>query len=166
MPTPIVPQAGQESVWDYPRPPALEKVAKILRWCYKNETMAKTQGGYRVLETSHPPVYYFPAEDVQHRFFKLQSERSFCEWKGNAQYWDLIDPDTQKIVHRKIAWSYPNPTPRFAALKNAFAFYLPPECSAYVGEEQATPQPGEFYGGWITSDIVGPFKGIPGSWGW
>jgi uncharacterized protein (DUF427 family) len=166
MPTPIVPKAGQESVWDYPRPPALEAVPHRLRWCYDAQIVADTTKGYRVLETSHPPVYYFPIEDVQQRFFRLQSENSFCEWKGHAQYWDLIDPDTQKVLHPKIAWSYPDPTPRFAALKNAFAFYLRSGCSAYVGDEQATPQPGEFYGGWITPDIVGPFKGIPGSWGW
>ena len=128
--------------------------------------MAETRQAYRILETSHPPVYYFPIEDVQQRFFKPQSERSFCEWKGNAQYWDLIHPRTQKVLHAKIAWSYPHPTPRFAALKNAFAFYLRSDCTGYVDHIQVTPQPGEFYGGWITPDIVGPFKGEPGSWDW
>lgn len=166
MPTPITPQDGQESVWDYPRPPALETVDSRLRWCYKNQVVAETQKGYRVLETSHPPVYYFPVEDVQHRFFRRQSETSFCEWKGTAEYWDLIDPDTQQVLYARIAWSYPHPTPRFAPLKNAFAFYLRSDCKGYVGDEQATPQPGAFYGGWITANIVGPFKGSAGSWGW
>ncbi len=156
----------QESVWDYPRPPALETVPESLKLYWQEHLVAETQAGWRVLETSHPPVYYFPRSDVNTRFLKANPQKSFCEWKGNANYWDLIDPDTGTVVYAKWSWSYPDPTPRFADLKDALAFYLKADVQGFVGEELATPQPGEFYGGWVTSKIVGPFKGVPGSWGW
>ena len=162
-PTPITPKPGQESVWDYPRPPRLERVSKHVRILHEGAILADTNGAYRVLETSHPPVYYLPQADIQMQYLReRRTNPSFCEWKGNAIYWDLEKPGVRLPM---IAWSYPAPTGGFGPIKDYLAFYAAP-FTCYVGDEQATPQPGKFYGGWITADIVGPFKGEPGSWGW
>ena len=162
-PTPISPKPGQESVWDYPRPPRLERVTQHLRVLHENEVLADTNQGYRVLETSHPPVYYFPPDAVRMDWLReRRTNPSFCEWKGNAVYWDLDRPGARLPM---IAWSYPDPTSDFKAIRDYLAFYCAP-FACYVGDERATPQPGEFYGGWVTQNIVGPFKGAPGSWGW
>ena len=163
MPTPIPPKPGQESVWDYPRPPLLEPVSKHLRILHEGVVLADTNQGYRVLETSHPPVYYFPQGAVRMDLLRERvTNPSHCEWKGDAHYWDLHHGSARLPM---IAWSYPDPTPAFTAIKDYLAFYAAPfEC--YVADERVVPQPGKFYGGWITSDIVGPFKGAPGSWGW
>ena len=162
-PTPIPPGPGQESVWDYPRPPALEKVDAELRIEHAGRTIARTTRGYRVLETSHPPVYYFPPEDVDDGVLEPAEGRSFCEWKGLAEYVTVRVGDD---VFERVGWTYPDPTPAFEPLAGHIAFYARPFDGCYVGEEKVTPQPGEFYGGWITSNVVGPFKGIPGSAGW
>lgn len=116
---------------------------------------------HRTIETSHPPTYYFPKADVQMQYLKRNPRSTFCEWKGQAEYWD-IDVDGKKAT--AAAWSYPNPTKPFAGIKDHIAFYCLDAC--YVGEERVTPQPGRFYGGWITSRVVGPFKGEPGSEWW
>ncbi len=152
---------GQESVWDYPRPPALESVDVTLRAMAGRDVLAETDAGWRVLETSHPPVYYFPAEDVRTDWLH-PAGRSFCEWKGEARSYDLVGP----MQVPRIAWSYPDPAPKYAAIAGMFAFYADRAGACFVGDEEVRPQPGGFYGGWITSDIRGPFKGIPGSQGW
>ncbi len=161
-PRPVVPQPGQESVWDYPRPPRCEPTARHLQVFYEGVLVAATRRGYRVLETSHPPVYYFPPADVRMDCLR-RSDRppSFCEWKGVAIYYDLISPVTQTGV----AWAYPDPTPDFAVLRGCLAFY-PQGATCLVDGVPVQPQPGRFYGGWITPDVVGPFKGEPGTAGW
>jgi uncharacterized protein (DUF427 family) len=163
LPKPIPPQPGQESVWDYPRPPRLERTAKRLRVVFAGTTIAETTQGWRVLETSHPPVYYFPPADILPETLVATPRTSYCEWKGMAQYHSVrvgqrIAPDA--------AWSYPRPTPPFAPIAGYVAFYAAAMDACYVDDEPVVPQPGGFYGGWITKDIVGPFKGVPGSWGW
>jgi uncharacterized protein (DUF427 family) len=164
-PTPIKPKAGQESVWDYPRPPRLERVTKRITIVSGGITLADTVNAYRVLETSHPPTYYLPPSDIRLDLLQSGSGSSVCEWKGAARYHALRANDLE------VAWSYPNPTRAFEPIKDHFAFYaarivLQNGDGCFVDGERATPQPGEFYGGWITTDIVGPFKGEPGSWGW
>lgn len=161
QPLPISP--GQESVWQYPRPPRLEKINQSIKVVAEGETIAHSTNAYRVLETSHPPVYYLPPADIEMQYLIPTSDRSFCEWKGNATYFDLQINST-RIVHG--AWAYNQPTPDFSAIAGYLAFYAQLMEACYVDEELATPQPGGFYGGWITSKIIGPFKGSPGSWGW
>jgi uncharacterized protein (DUF427 family) len=152
-----------ENVWDYPRPPALERVSRRLRIVFGGRAIAETDAGFRVLETSHPPVYYLPRE----AFFACELEpatgRSLCEWKGVAEYWSIRAGE--KLAPR-AAWSYPAPTPRFAAIRDHLAVYAGMMDQCFVGDEAVTPQPGGFYGGWITSDLQGPFKGAPGTMGW
>lgn len=159
----IQPGPGQESVWDYPRPPRLEKVEENLRVEFAGETIADSCHAIRVLETSHPPVYYFPPSDVQWQFFMPETGHSFCEFKGSATYWSL-DINGRRSV--RAAWSYPAPSARFADLKDHLAFYASRVDVCWVGQERVQPQSGDFYGGWITSRVVGPFKGGPGTFGW
>lgn len=159
----IEPKAGQESVWDYPRPPQLERANKHLKIIFNGEIIAETNRAFRVLETSHPPVYYFPPEDVKMEFLTEAAGTSFCEWKGLAGYYSIKHGGK---VAENAAWFYPNPTERFAEIKNYIAFYPSKMDACFVGDERAQVQEGDFYGGWITSDIVGPFKGGAGSWGW
>lgn len=159
----IEPKPGQESVWDYPRPPRLEISGKHIQIVFNNVIIADTNKAYRVLETSHPPVYYLPPWDVKFEYLKSTSQTSFCEWKGWAKYYTLIVGDKEAI---NVAWYYPEPTSDFAAIKDYIAFYPGPMDACYVNGEKVIPQPGGFYGGWITDDIVGPFKGEKGTWGW
>jgi uncharacterized protein (DUF427 family) len=126
-------------------------------------TIADTRNAYRVLETSHPPVYYIPQEDIRMDHLVRAMGASFCEWKGQALYYNLIVGDERA---ERAAWSYPDPTPSFAAIRDHIAFYPGLMDTCYVDGELVKPQPGGFYGGWITSDIVGPFKGEPGTEGW
>lgn len=160
----IEPQPGQESVWDYPRPPRLEPTDRHIRLEFNGVVIADTRRAWRVLETSHPPVYYLPPADVDMACLqRVTGAASLCEYKGQASYYTL------KVADRKaerVAWSYHNPTAPFAAIKDHLAFYARPFDVCTVDGEAVTPQPGHFYGGWITGDIVGPFKGEPGSWGW
>jgi uncharacterized protein (DUF427 family) len=163
-PDPVDPEPGQESVWDYPRPPRLEPVDRRLRVVYGGEIIADTTDGWRVLETSHPPNYYFPPEDVHFDLMRrLDDRRTLCEWKGRAHYYDIA---VDGAVSQQAAWGYDAPTDAFGELAGAVAFYAGRVDEAYVGDELVTPQPGGFYGGWVTSDVVGPFKGEPGSRGW
>jgi len=159
----IEPGPGQESVWDYPRPPRLEKVSKKLRVVFAGETIAETDRGYRVLETSNPPVYYFPPADVRRDFLVSAPGKSFCEFKGVARYWTL---DFRGKRSEKAAWSYPDPTDGFRALKDFLAFYASRVDGCWVGDERAQAQASDFYGGWITPRVVGPFKGPPGTHDW
>ncbi len=162
-PKPVQPLPGQESVWDYPRPPRLEPATPRLRVIFNGQTIADTRRGLRVLETSHPPVYYFPPADVALTYLTRTGQSSFCEWKGRAGYY-TVQVDGRRA--ESAAWFYPNPTPAFAALKDYIAFYAAPMEACLVDDEQARPQPGGFYGGWVTNAIVGPFKGEPGTSGW
>lgn len=164
-PEPKQPQSEteRESVWDYPRPPRLEPSPKNIRVVFNGVTIADSHNTYRVLETSHPPVYYIPPEDIQMRYLQKTGQRSFCEWKGVAHYYTIIVEDKQVIDG---AWFYPEPTAAFTSIKDYVAFYPGKMDACYVNEEKVQAQPGDFYGGWISSDIVGPFKGSPGTWGW
>jgi uncharacterized protein (DUF427 family) len=158
-----VPLPGQESVWDYPRPPALQETAKQVRVEVNGILIADTCRSQRVLETSHPPVYYIPPEDMRLEYFEPAKRSSFCEWKGLAAYYTLVMGE-RRI--EQVAWYYPDPTPQFEAIRNYVAFYPSRVDACYVAGEKVQAQPGDFYGGWITRDIVGPFKGDPGTWGW
>lgn len=162
-PTRITPAAGQESVWDYPRPPRLEKVSEKLRVFFNDELIADTVDGFRVLETSHPPVYYIPPDACVQKYLCRAPGGSWCEFKGNAVYWSL-DVDGRQA--EKAAWSYPVPSAAFAGIAGHLAFYASRVDACWVGDERVQPQQGDFYGGWITSRIVGPFKGGIGTRGW
>lgn len=162
-PVPDIPKPGQESVWDYPRPPRIEPTDRHLLIAHEGVRVAETRAGRRVLETSHPPTYYFPPEAVDRAVLRPNPRRSFCEWKGQARYWDVVIGDT---VFDAVAWSYPDPTPGCGLPAGSIAFYAAPFDAVTVDGEQVVPQPGGFYGGWITSHVAGPFKGVPGSWGW
>lgn len=159
----ITPHEGQESVWDYPRPPRVESVPERLRVVVDGETLAETTRGLRVLETSGAPVYYIPAEDVAMDRLVASPHSSFCEWKGNASY---VTYDHAGRHIDNIGWRYEDPNPGYASIAGYLAFYAGRVDEAWVDEELATPQPGRFYGGWVTARIVGPFKGGPGSAGW
>ncbi len=152
-----------EDVWLYPRPPALEPVAKPLRIVFGGHVIAETSAAWRVLETTHPPVYYLPPDAFTGCTIEPASGSSFCEWKGVARYWSLR---AGAAFAPRCAWSYPTPVPAYAALRDHLAVYCQAMDQCFVGDEQATPQPGGFYGGWVTSDLKGPFKGVPGSNGW
>ena len=140
----------RESVWDYPRPPRLEACAKRIRVIYQNITIADTQRAYRVLETSHPPVYYIPREDIRMEYLHSSPHQTFCEWKGHASYFTL---DVNGAKSANAAWTYEKPSPEFEKITNYLAFYPSRVSACFVDEEQVTAQPGNFYGGWITSDI-------------
>jgi uncharacterized protein (DUF427 family) len=159
----IAPQPGQESVWDYPRPPRLEDSTKHVRIIFNGVTIADTRRAKRVLETSHPPVYYIPPEDIKQEHLLPSSRSTYCEWKGQAAYYTVAVGDRQA---ENAAWYYPNPTPQFANIRDYVAFYPSRMEACYLDEEPVQAQPGDFYGGWITSEIVGPFKGGVGTWGW
>jgi uncharacterized protein (DUF427 family) len=157
------PGPGQESVWDYPRPPRLEETSKHIQIIFNGVTIDDTRHAMRVLETSHPPVYYIPPKDIQMQYLHQASGSSFCEWKGAASYYTLEVGDQTAA---RAAWYYSNPTPEFIALKGCIAFYPSRMEACFVNEELVQAQPGDFYGGWITADIVGPFKGSIGTLGW
>ncbi|MCA8920406.1 MAG: DUF427 domain-containing protein [Planctomycetes bacterium] len=161
-PTPEPAGPGQESVWDYPRPPRIERCPKLLEVRLGQRVIASTTAGWRVLETSHPPVYYFPPADVRTELLRPSAQQSFCEWKGRARYFDVvIDPH----VLPGVVFQYPEPSPGAAELAGCYSFYAG-ELTGVVDGEWVTPQPGGFYSGWITHDLAGPFKGGPGSHGW
>ncbi|WP_168565721.1 DUF427 domain-containing protein [Crateriforma spongiae] len=163
-PTPDPVGPGQESVWDYPRPPALQPAGHRLRIVHAGQTIAETMQGFRVLETSHPPTYYFPPGDCRLDWMRPAGGGSFCEWKGPASYLDLKMPGGVSVP--MVAWFYADPTKRFAPIARFLAFYASKVDECYVGDWQASPQPGGFYGGWVTPNLAGPFKGGPGSMGW
>ncbi len=160
----IEPGPGQESVWDYPRPPRIEPVALPVRVEHGGRVVARADRCWRILETSHPPVYYLPPESIAPETLRLNARTSFCEFKGSARYWDLVDG--ARIVVPDVAWSYPRPARAYAALAGHIAFYANRVDACYLGSERVAPQAGDFYGGWITSAIVGPFKGALGTGRW
>jgi uncharacterized protein (DUF427 family) len=153
----------KESVWDYPRPPAVERVDRHIRAIVTTRTIADTRRPIRVLETSHPPAYYLPQEDVMMEFLVPSRHTSFCEYKGTAHYHSLM---VAGVKRENVAWYYPQPSPGYEEIAGYIAFYAWAFDEVTVDGEQVTPQPGHFYGGWITSEIVGPFKGSPGTLGW
>lgn len=160
---PVVPGPGQESVWDYPRPPAVEAVADRVRVEFAGGVLADSTRALRVLETSHPPVYYVPRSDVTAEALRVAGRTSYCEFKGEAAYLDL------EVGDRRVAeagWTYPRPRRGYSELTDHIAFYPSRVDACWVGAEQVQAQTGDFYGGWITSRVVGPFKGAPGTWGW
>jgi len=159
----IPPAPGQESVWDYPRPPRLEDSSKQIQIIFNEVVIAETRQAKRLLETSHPPTYYIPPTDLRLEYFSRSSGSSFCEWKGRAAYYSILVGDQQA---EDAAWFYPEPTDAFSSIANYVAFYPSRMQACYLDGEQVQAQPGDFYGGWITSEIVGPFKGGAGSWGW
>jgi uncharacterized protein (DUF427 family) len=154
---------GQESVWDYPRPPRLEQFAGSVTVELGGEVIASTTRAWRVLETSHPPSYYLPSDAFAAGVLRPATGSSWCEWKGRAAYYDLVTAARQATG---AAWTYPQPSPRFAELAGAIAVMAGKVDRCTVNGEQVTAQPGGFYGGWVNSWITGPFKGGPGSFGW
>ncbi|MGA8847607.1 MAG: DUF427 domain-containing protein [Nocardioides sp.] len=162
-PTPIKPGPGQESVWDYPRPPRLEASTASIQVVLSGVQIASTTRSWRVLETSHPPTYYLPREAFVDGALREVEGGSFCEWKGRASYFDVHGGGQ---VASRSAWTYVEPTGRFADLAGAVALMPAAMDHCVVDGEVVVPQEGGFYGGWITSKVVGPFKGSKNSWGW
>lgn len=154
---------GQESVWDYPRPPALRWAHRPIRIVLGGEEICRADGAWQVLETSHPPTYYLPRTSFVDGALTDADGSSFCEWKGTAHYFDVHGGGR---TAPRAAWSYPRPSVGFEQLVDHVALYPAAMDACFVGEELVRPQPGGFYGGWITSEVVGPFKGSPGTSGW
>ena len=162
-PRPDPARPGQESVWSYPRPAIAQPTDARIMIEHRGIVVASTRNAVRTLETSHPPSYYIPPADIAPGILRRAAGSSFCEWKGAATYWDVVIGD---VVLPQVGWSYANPSPAFASLRDHVAFYAAPFDRCSVDGETVVPQPGDFYGGWITSALAGPFKGIPGSRGW
>ncbi|MCU1361923.1 MAG: hypothetical protein JWN99_3212 [Ilumatobacteraceae bacterium] len=158
-PTRIQPGPGQESVWDYPRPPAVVATDDHVRIVHGGVVIVDTRSAVRVLETSQPPAYYVPSTDVAMEHLHLTRSRSVCEWKGVAVYWNVDDA-------RDAAWGYPSPVAAYAVLADRLAFYAQRVDECWVNDERVVANPGSFYGGWITSQVVGPFKGDAGTSHW
>ncbi|KAL8703176.1 MAG: hypothetical protein Q9201_003625 [Fulgogasparrea decipioides] len=152
------------NVHNFPRPPLLEKTPRHLQIKWNNQLVADTKDAYWVLETTHPPTYYFPPSSLLLPLAR-STHTSYCEWKGAATYWNTANPTNKSEVVKDRIWSYQKPTKEFESIKDYLSFYAGPwDC--YVDGEKVEPQPGDFYGGWMTSDIEGPIKGGPGTWGW
>ena len=158
-PSPLIP----ENVWDYPRPPALVPCARRVRVEIGGVTLADSTGALRVLETSHPPTIYLPPGDVRTELLVAAGRTSLCEWKGVASYFDVRAGDR---IERAAAWTYRDPAPRYAALRDLISLYPGRMDACFLDDERVDAQPGDFYGGWITREITGPFKGGPGTRGW
>ncbi|WP_210485374.1 DUF427 domain-containing protein [Microvirga antarctica] len=161
LPDPIRP--GQESVWDYPRPAVAEDCDRHITIIHRGVALVDTRRSIRTLETSHPPSYYCPPGDILLSALQPSARRSFCEWKGEAVYFDVVIAGERM---QDVAWSYPDPSRDFARLRDHIAFYAWPFEGCFVDGERVSPQEGGFYGGWITSQVAGPFKGGPGSRFW
>jgi uncharacterized protein (DUF427 family) len=158
---PVAP--GQVSVWDFPRPAVAEPVGVHVVIQHRGVTIADTRRSVRTLETSHPPSYYIPKDDIALGILRQAGGGSFCEWKGAATYWDVV---VDGVTLPRVGWSYPSPTPGFACLRDHVAFYAAPFDLCTVDGDIVRPQAGGFYGGWITTGFAGPFKGGPGTMGW
>jgi uncharacterized protein (DUF427 family) len=162
-PEPIPPRPDQESVWDYPRPPRVEHRSEQVEVVFAGETIAVTLSSFRVLETSHPPVYYLPPGNILPDTLTPSGRTSWCEFKGTATYLTLTH---KKQTSVDAAWTYLDPSPGYEQIAGHVAFYPARVDVCVIGLEPVQPQPGGFYGGWITSGIVGPFKGGPGTEDW
>lgn len=158
----IEPGPGQESVWDYPRPPRTETDSRLVRVAYGGTTIAETRNAIRVLETASPPTIYIPPQDVRTDLLQRARGASMCEWKGAATYWSL---DIDGRIAPKVAWSYETPLPAFEQIRGYLSFY-PNQLDCFVDGQRASAQLGGFYGGWVTPEIVGPFKGQAGTGNW
>ena len=156
------PSPGQESVWDYPRPPRLMSDHRRVVVRIREKVLADSCSAFRFLETASPPTFYLPPSDVDVSALVLTCASSLCEWKGTAQYWILAEGQKEA---EPVAWTYPHPYPGFESIAGYFSFY-PGHVECYVNDERVLPQPGGFYGGWVTREIVGPFKGPMGTGGW
>ncbi len=163
QPQPAEPGPGQESVWDYPRPPRLEHASSTIEIALGGLTILRTNVAFRVLETSHPPTYYLPMSAFVPGSLRPVAGHSYCEWKGTADYLDVV---SDSAVAERAAWHYPSPTPDFAELVDHVAIYPGAMKRCLVDGEVVVAQPGGFYGGWVTSKVVGPFKGEPGTQFW
>ena len=157
------PAPGQESVWDYPRPPRLQADGRRVEVRIGDRVLAATRRAIRVLETASPPTFYLPPEDIEQSLLRAAPGSSVCEWKGRARYWSVLSPDG--AVLEAVGWSYPQPTTAFAAIAGWLSFY-PGRLHCIVDGERVQPQPGGFYGGWMTRAIAGPVKGLPGTGHW
>ncbi|MEP4147709.1 MAG: DUF427 domain-containing protein [Halioglobus sp.] len=155
------PGPGQESVWDYPRPPALVTSDALVQVFAGDLKIAESSRCLRVLETASPPTFYLPAKDIDWERLERIAGSSHCEWKGRATYWALASSPSAGA----IGWSYESPSAHFAAIDGHISFY-PALVDCRVNNEQVRPQPGGFYGGWVTKEIAGPFKGAPGTGHW
>ena len=156
----IEPLEDQESVWDYPRPPVCIPDKREIKVLFDSDVIAVTRSAIRVLETASPPTIYIPRNNIQMEKLVEKSLGSYCEWKGAADYWALADSSRPAI-----GWSYPNPNPAFSAIRDWLCFY-PGRVEAYLNGERVRPQEGGFYGGWVTDNIVGPWKGSPNTGDW
>ena len=154
------PGPGEESVWDYPRPPLARRDTRTVEVRDGSRVIATTSRAFRIMETASPPSFYLPAEDVDTEALVLIAGSSVCEWKGAAQYWALA-----ANPHTPVGWSYPRPRARFEMILGCLSFY-PGRIECRVDGQRVVPQPGRFYGGWITDEVVGPFKGEPGTGHW
>ena len=161
-PDPVGP--GQESVWDYPRPPRAERVPRRAELWHGGTLVAASDDLVRVLETSHPPTWYLPRTAFTDGVLVPGEHRTFCEWKGVAHYCDVRVPGVPPLTD--VAWWYPRPDARYPELTDRVAVYVAPFERITLDGETVRPQPGGFYGGWVTDEVVGPFKGGPGSRGW
>lgn len=160
----IEPGPGQESVWDYPRPPRVEPTSARVRVVHAGHLIVDTRAAVRVLETSQPPAFYLPRADVDASVLVASSTRTWCEWKGSAAYVDVAVPGAPVV--RDAGWTYLDPVPAFASITGHLAFYPQRVDECWVDDERVQANAGSFYGGWITSAVVGPFKGAPGTLGW
>ena len=156
------PRAGEESVWDYPRPPRIAPDAREVVVRAGGQEIARTHRALRVCETASPPTFYLPRADVNPAFVEHAPGASMCEWKGRARYLTVAVPG---LRHERVAWCYDDPLPGFEALRDHVGFY-PSPLACFVAGVRVLPQPGRFYAGWVTPEVVGPFKGEPGSEGW
>ena len=172
----IQPKPEQESVWDYPRPPVCQADGReVLVKTPMGQTIAKTNQAIRILETASPPTFYIPPSAVNWELLLTGQGSSFCEWKGQATYWNVVDKsagsaesiESSDLPVRIAAagWSYENPNPKFVEIKDHISFY-PSKLACFVNGERVRAQEGGFYGGWVTDEIVGPYKGQPGTLGW
>jgi len=158
-----MPGPGQESVWDYPRPPRIEPTDRRVRVVVGGVTVADTTHALRVLETASPPTFYVPPADARLDLLLPESPHTVCEWKGEASYWSIRIGER---VWPSAAWSYPDPKGPFESIRDHLAFYAGRVDEAWVDDERVVPQAGDFYGGWVTAEIIGPFKGDPGTLDW
>jgi uncharacterized protein (DUF427 family) len=171
-PVAVVPGPGQESVWDYPRPPRVEPCSRLIRVDFGGRILAESRSTFRVLETSHPPVYYLPVADIDMARLARSDMHSWCEWKGLASYYHLLVSGAGAGAHdeerriENVAWHFPDPTLPYKEIRDHVAFYPQVMDGCFVDGERVEPQPGGFYGGWITHDVVGPFKGGPETSHW